>query len=103
MGVITHEVKLTDAEVKKTAVSALEYCLAQTLHQFELKYKVAITGIKPTVGNNATGYLHNLLGVQLQWQETAEGIRTDEEVKQLLAEQVSQVRNSITEKLAGNG
>lgn len=101
------EVKLTDSEFKKTAVSALEYCLAQTLHQFELKYNVAITGIKPSVEYNAEGNntqrTSDLKSVRLQWQETAEGIRTDEEVKQLLAQQVEKVRNSITDKLAGNG
>lgn len=102
------EVKLTDSEIKKTAVSALEYCLAQTLHKFELKYNVAITGIKPSVeynadGNNAAPRTGNLNNVQLQWQETAEGILTDEEVRRMLAEQVAKVRSSITDKLAGNG
>lgn len=102
------EVKLTDSEIKKTAVSALEYCLAQTLHQFELKYNVAITGIKHSVeynaeGNNAAHRTGNLNNVQLQWQETAEGILTDEEVRRMLAEQVEKVRSSITDKLAGNG
>lgn len=53
MGTITHNVKLTDADIKKTAVSALEFCLEQTLKQFEIKHKVAITGIKLTVGYSA--------------------------------------------------
>ena len=105
MGTITHNVKLTDADIKKTAVSALEFCLEQTLKQFELKHKVDITGIKLTVGYSADGIAvrtGDLRGVQLQWQETGEGIRTDEEVRQLIADKVAQVRNNITDKLAGN-
>lgn len=108
MGTITHNVKLTDADIKKTAVSALEFCLEQTIKQFEIKHKVAITGIKLAVGynaegNNAAPRTGNLNNVQLQWQETAEGILTDEEVRRMLAEQVAKVRSSITDKLAGNG
>lgn len=107
-GKLEFKVTLTDAEMKKTAVNALEYCLAQTLQQFELKYNVAITGIKLAVGynaegNNAAPRTGNLNNVQLQWQETAECILTDEEVRRMLAEQVAKVRSSITDKLAGNG
>ena len=79
--------------------------MEQTLKQFEIKHKVAITGIKLTVGYSAYSIAvctSDLRGVQLQWQETGEGIRTDEEVRQLIADKVAQVRNSITDKLAGN-
>lgn len=107
-GKLKFEVSLTDTDMKKTAVTALEYCLAQTLQQFELKYNVAITGIKLTEGynaedNNAAARTGELCDIQLKWQETCEGIRTDEEVRQLLAEQVAKVRSSITDKLTGNG
>lgn len=75
---------------------ALEYSINGLLLQFQLKYNVRITGIQ--LAEN-----HNLRGVQIGWQETTSGIRTDEQVQQLINQQASKQLAKITEKLANNG
>lgn len=96
MGKITIPVTLSDEQLKQTALHALEYSINGLLLQFQLKYNVRITGIQLAENNN-------LRGVQIGWQETASGIRTDEQVQQLISQQASKQLAKITEKLANNG
>lgn len=96
MGKITVSVKLSEEQLKQTAMHALEYSINGLLLQFQLKYNVRITGIQLAENNN-------LRGVQIGWEETASGIRTDKQVQQLISQQASKQLAKITEKLANNG
>lgn len=89
-------VNLTDKQVKQSAISGLEYSIASIIRQVELKFNVRITGLSMNES-------HCLRSVKIDWQETASGIRTQEEVQQLTAKVCEAEFERITNKLANNG
>ncbi|MCM1221290.1 MAG: hypothetical protein NC548_43105 [Lachnospiraceae bacterium] len=99
------EVPVPENMVKEAAVKALEYALQNLLAQYELKYKIRIEGIRLMQGyaagdNTQTGKLAN---VKIDWQETGSGIRSNEQVRELLEQVAHKEMARITNKLAGNG
>lgn len=77
---------------------ALDYSVNSTLQQLQAQYNVRITGV--TLGER-TG---NLCTVHFDWQETAEGILTDEQVQQQRLEaQTRQLRATLAKLQGGQG
>lgn len=77
MAKITIPVTLSEKQVKQAAMQALEYTLNGILLQVQLKYNIRIDGLTVAQSND-------LRSVQVSWHETASGIRSDEEVQELL-------------------
>lgn len=89
-------VTVSEQQLKEAAIHALEYSINGILLQVQLKYNVRITGIRLAEDGD-------LRGVRIEWQETASGILTDEDVQQRINEMRNAQLLSITEKLGGNG
>lgn len=99
------KIDLPESMVKEAAVKALEYALQNLLAQYELKYQIRIKAIHLMQGyaagdNTQTGKLAN---VKIDWQETGSGIRTNEQVRELLEQAAGKELQRLTNKLAGNG
>lgn len=75
---------------KACALSMLEYSITHLIKQYEIKYKVMVTGI----GYDETGAL------RINWRETGQGVRTDKEVAHIQHAQLEAEINTITKKLA---
>lgn len=98
--------ELPDNMVKETAVKALEYSLQNLLMQYELKFNIRIDSISLKRGYGVGEYQHQtgrLASVHIGWQETGAGVRTNDEVRELLEKATGEQLARITEKLAGNG
>lgn len=79
-------------DLKQCAKGALEYCIADIIKQYELKFNVKVTSI--TLGEN---------GVMVNWVETASGILTQEEVQAAYSKRLKDMAARLTEKLASYG
>lgn len=92
---------LTDRQKKEAMMRALHYSINTTLQMLQAQYNVRITGVTLS---ERTG---DLSSVHFDWEETAEGIKSTEQVKQEQEEaQTRQLRATLAklnEKQQGNG
>lgn len=77
--------------LKACAMGALKHCIEHLLMQYEIKYKVQIKGIEVTKN-----------GVILNWAETEQGVRSDDEVKKMYDDMLMNQLGLLTNKLVGN-
>lgn len=77
-------------DLKGCAMSTLEYHIEHLLKQYEIRFNLQVTGVQLTEK-----------GVQISWQETAKGIRTQEEIDALYKAQLKGMVASITKQIAG--
>lgn len=75
-------------DLKGCAMSTLEYHIEHLLKQYEIRFNLQVTGVQLTAK-----------GVQISWQETAKGIRTQEEAQQEYTRQVTAGLQSIIDKV----
>lgn len=87
-----NNIKFKTGDLKHCAKGALEYGIASLIQQYEIKFNVKVNSV--TLGEN---------GVNVDWVETASGIRTQEEVDALYKDKLAAMVARITEKMAGYG
>lgn len=85
-----NKIKITTGKIKNCAKGALEYGIASLIKQYEIKFNVKVNTV--TLGEQ---------GVKVDWQETASGIRTQEEIDALYKAQLEGMVASITKQIAG--
>lgn len=81
-------ITMRTGDLKGCAMSALEYHIEHLLKQYEIRFNLQVTGVQLTAK-----------GVQISWQETAKGIRTQEEAQQEYTRQVTAGLQSIIDKV----
>lgn len=86
----SNKIKLTTGKLKECAKAGLEYAINNLIDQYETTYNVKVNGI--TLGER---------GVEVDWVETASGIRTKEEVLEVRQQRVDAMVKNITGLMAG--